>query len=253
MAKGAMTSRLLDETTSAVGMTSPGLDDGDQFQGPTQVVTDPDTIVDGLTIRQWSEDWLDALINTRAGNINGINDPNGKIAEEINGSHSPMYFITGAPTGAVRTFEVHLGQNVLLPIANETDSEGPQISSSLPQFSFGGPGEPTFADEVQQVLNSVQFSNVTLALDGMPITGLQETQTGIFSAGIARPGSEAPDLFGAAPGALLSTTGQEGYYAVFEGLSKGTHVITSSATFTVNPPLGTSSQFMQHTDIIKVD
>jgi hypothetical protein len=250
----AKTPKLLDHMTSAGGVPGPGMDDADQFQGPPQVVTDPDAIVDGLTIRQWSENWLEALINTRAGKVNGFNDPHGKIAEDINGSHSPMYFITGAPTGAVRTFEVHPGQAVMVPIIGDTDSEEPQIGSSLPQFKFGGPGEPTFADEVQQVLNSIQFSNVTLAIDGKPVAGLRETDTGIFSAGVARPGSEAPDFFGAAPGALLSNTGQKGYFAVFEGLSKGTHVITSAGTITFNPPFApqTSSQSTQHTDIIKV-
>jgi hypothetical protein len=132
-----MTSKLPDQTALAGGTSA------DQFPGQTEVVTDPDTLVDGLTIRQWSEDWLKTLLNSPPGTINGFVDSDGQIAEEINRSHSPMYFITGAPAGAVRTFEVHLGQNVMVPIVGETDSEGPQILSSLHQFSFGGPNEPS--------------------------------------------------------------------------------------------------------------
>jgi hypothetical protein len=55
MANLAMTSKLPDQTALAGGMSA------DQFAGQTEVVTDPDMLVHGFTIRQWSEDWLKAL------------------------------------------------------------------------------------------------------------------------------------------------------------------------------------------------
>jgi hypothetical protein len=223
----------------------PGMDDPDGVRAAAQVISNPDSIVDGLTIRAWSEEWLKALINSEAGKENGFNDPHGEVAEEINHSHSPMYFITGAPSGAVRTFEVHSGQDVMIPIVGVTDSEGPGINPTIPNFV----PPHTFAEEVQTVLNSITFSGVTLSLDGKPVTNLQETKTGIFSAGIARAGTEAVDFFGAAPGAALATTGQEGYFAVLESLSEGTHVVKSTATSTQFGHITTVS----HTDIIKVD
>jgi hypothetical protein len=220
-------------------------DDLDGVRAAAQVISNPDAIVDGLTIRAWSEEWLKALINSKAGKENGFNDPHGEVAEKINNSHSPMYFITGAPSGAVRTFEVHAGQDVMIPVVGVTDSEGPGINPTIPNFV----PPHTFAEEVQTVLNSFAFSGIALSVDGKPVTNLQETETGIFSAGIVRAGTEAVDFFGAVPGAALATTGQEGYFAVLDGLSKGTHVVKSAATTT---QFGHSST-VTHTDIIKVD
>jgi hypothetical protein len=222
----------------------PGMDDQDGVAA-AQVISNPDAIVDGLTIRAWSEEWLKALINSEAGKENGFNDPHGEVAEEINHSHSPMYFITGAPSGAVRTFDVHSGQDVMIPIIGVTDSEGPGINPTIPNFV----PPHTFAQEVQTVLDSITFAGVKLSVDGKPVTNLQETKTGIFSAGVARAGTEAVDFFGAVPGAALSTTGQEGYFAVLDGLSEGRHVVTSTATIS---QFGHSST-VSHTDIIKVD
>jgi hypothetical protein len=165
------------------------------------------------------------------GPVDSLNDPNGTVAAAINNPHSPMYFITGAPSGD-RTFNVHHGQDVFVPIGGVTDAEGPHISSSLDPTKFGGPGQPTFADEVRQVLDAVKFANVKLTVDGKPITNLVETKTGIFSAGVVQPGSEAADFFGADPGASLATTGQVGYFAVLDDLSRGTHTIKSTITIT---------------------
>jgi hypothetical protein len=37
--------------------------------------------------------------------------------------------------GAVRTFEVHAGQDVMIPIVGVTDSEGPGINPTIPNFA----------------------------------------------------------------------------------------------------------------------
>jgi hypothetical protein len=211
----------------------------------TRILTNPNAEVDGKTITEWSEQLLKKLINTPAGDVNGTNDPNGTVAAAINNRHSDMYFITAAPSGSVRTFNVHHDQDVFLAIVVRTDAEGPGIAPSIPDFV----PPHTFAEEVQAVLDSVTFSGVSLSVDGKPVTNLQETKTGIFSAGVARAGTAALDFFTAVPGASLATTGQEGYFAVLDDLSKGTHVVKSAAT---------SSQFGRsvtttHTDIIKVD
>jgi len=155
-----------------------------------------------------------------------------------------MYFITEAPKGLTRDFNVALGQDVLLPIAFAEDTEGPGIFPSIPGFN----GSP--AAEVRRVMATSHFDNVTLTVDGKPVNDLEETRTGIFSAGEVQAGSVAQDFFGAATGTSLGTTALEGYFVVFKGLSAGTHTIVSTSSF--------SSQFIgnsavgSHTDIIHV-
>jgi hypothetical protein len=174
-----------------------GQDQAEVDEDPPQVVTDPDEKVDGRTIAQWSEDLLKTLINTPDAPINGLNDPQGTVAAAINNPHREMYFITAAPPGSVRSFDVHQGQDVLAPIVVNTDSEGPTIEPSIPGFV---PAQGTFADEVETVLASIKYSDVTLTIDGKQVPNQQETMTGIFSAGIAREGRISKPSGGAAIG-----------------------------------------------------
>jgi hypothetical protein len=224
-------------------------DPDNPFAAPV-VISDPNAVVDGKTILQWSEVWLKTLLDAPAGQINSFNDPRGKVAAEINDRHNSMYFITGAPSGE-RTFHVHLGQDVFVPIGGQTDGEGPQIGSTLDPAvfgSFGGPGEPSFADEVLQVLKLVTITGVSMTVDGKSINDLAESNTGIFSAGVAKPGTEAVDFFGAAPGASLDATGQVGYFAVVAGLGTGRHTITSTSSISFLGHTVTQT----HTDILNV-
>ena len=137
-----------------------------------RILTNPNAEVDGKTITEWSEQLLKKLINTPAGDVNGTNDPNGTVAAAINNRHSDMYFITAAPSGSVRTFNVHHDQDVFLAIVVRTDAEGPGIAPTIPDFV----PPHTFAEEVQAVLDSVTFSGVSLSVDGKPVTNLQETR-----------------------------------------------------------------------------
>jgi hypothetical protein len=218
-------------------------------QDDVNVITDPNAKVDGQTIRQWSEVELIKLINTPATAPNGFNDPQGTVAAAINSPHSKMFFITGVPPSDTdpRTFTIHEGQDVFLPIAVDTDAEGNGISSTLGP-GFGGPGQPSFADEVRQVLAQVKFSDLMVTVDGKAVHDLQKTNTGIFSAGIAEKGTAAVPFFGATPGASLANTGQVGFFAVFRDFGEGTHTITSASTITFQG----HSLTQTHTDIIKV-
>ncbi len=249
MAEHATMSKLPNLSNSDDDLPPTGSNDANDDREPVKVITNPNAEVDDLTIRQWSEVLLRKLINTPSGVVNGFNDPQGTVAAAINNPHSDMFFITAVPPSdtAARTFVVHHDQDVLLPVAVFTDAEGLGIGSTLGP-GFGGPGQPSFADEVKQVLADVTFSNVMVTVDGKAVGNLHETNTGIFSAGVAQQGTEAVDFFGATPGASLATTGQVGYFAVFKDLSEGTHKIVATSTTTF---LG-HSVTATHTDIIKV-
>jgi hypothetical protein len=247
MASHATTSKLpnhstLDDNLPAIGSNFAG-DDEDEVQ----VITNPNAEVDDLTIRQWSEVLFRTLINTPVGPPNGLNDPKGTVAAAINNPHSDMFFITGVPPSdtAARTFVVHHGQDVLQAVVVITDAEGP---GGLSGADIGGPGQTSFADEVKQVLADVKFSDVMVTVDGKAVGNLHQTNTGIFSAGVVQPGTEAVKFFSVDPGTSLATTGQVGYFAVYKDLSEGTHKIISTSTTTFNGQSVTAT----HTDIIKV-
>jgi hypothetical protein len=178
--------------------------------------------------------------------VNGLNDPEGTVAKAVNSSQSSMYFITAAPPGSVRTFEISEDQDVLVPIVGRTDAEGPDIAPSVPDFV---PARGSYADEVRFVLDNTTFLDVTLTVDGKAVPNLQLTSTGIFSAGVAEAGTAAVDFFGAKPGASLSTTGQIGYLAVLHDLEEGTHTVTTTSR---TSSFGQISSLQQYTDIIKV-
>jgi hypothetical protein len=209
------------------------------------VITNPNAVVDGNTIRQWAEIYLTSAFNAPfVPNNNPLDDPNGTAAVAFNSSNDKMYFITEAPAGSTRAFDVPLGKDILLPIAFTEDTEGPGISPSIPNFK--GPA----AAEVHQVLATSHFSDVTLSVDGKQVSPLIETRTGIFSAGVVQAASVAQAFFGAAAGTSLATTGEEGYFVVLSGLSPGEHTISSTSSFD-SKYLGSSS-LGTHTDIINV-
>jgi hypothetical protein len=193
-------------------------------------IDDPGTYVDGLTLTQWTEQWYRWAVPSPGGPIDAFNDPNGTVAAALNQGFSPMYFITGAPPGVDRTFNVPLGKSVLVPIAEDPDSEGPNINPSIPGFV---PSQGTYADEVKTVLADAQFTNGSFQLDGgKTVTNPPVIKSGIFDAGFAPAGSAGADFFGVTPGqgALLQTTGEEGYWVLLTGLSLGQHTLTASGT-----------------------
>jgi hypothetical protein len=249
MASHPTTSKSLHQSGSDDNLSGMGSNNSDDGRDEVKVISNPNAEVDGLTIRQWSEVELIKLINTPAKAPNGFNDPQGTVAAAINSPHSKMFFITGVPPSdtAPRTFMIHHGQDVFLPVNVDTDAEGQGISSTLGP-GFGGPGQPSFADEVRQVLAQVKFSDLMVTVDGKEVKNLQETNTGVFSAGVAQQGTAAVPFFGATPGASLANTGQVGFFAVFRDLGKGTHTITASSTITFQG----QSLTQTHTDIIKV-
>jgi hypothetical protein len=215
------------------------------------VITDPDEYVDGETLSQWTEQWYRWAVPTPGGTMDAFNDPTGTVAAQLNFGFGPLYFITqqapqqGTPTP--RTFNVHLGQAVLIPIGGAAYSEGPDITPTQPKYG------DHYVAEVQSDLKLFDFTSGSYSLDGGPITSLPEITSSVFDAGFARTGSAGADFFGVLPsstaypnGTELSTTAQEGFWAVLDHLSPGTHNFTAS--FNV---AGVSGAFSIH-DVINV-
>jgi len=249
MSNHAVTSKLPGDATATDDFANNPDNQEDRLEAP-KVITDPNAEVDGRTITQWSEQWLKELIDTPAGAVNGFNDPNGTVAAAINDPHSKMYFITATHSSDARTFNVHEGQDVYLPIIGITDGEGKDINPTIGP-AFGGPGQPSFADEVRMVLDDAKFTKPTLTINDKPVANLMEFRTDIFSAGFAKPGTTAIGFFGVnnPKGTQLSTTGQEGFSVVLKDLPVGQYTIitTGSSTSTFDGP-----QTISHKDIINV-
>lgn len=208
------------------------------------VITDPNAVVLGLTINNWTTEYIRwAFANPAggqpAGSINAFSDPDGSYAETYN--FGPVFFVTGgAPSSPpLRTLKVPHGTILLFPIATVEDTEGPSIPSSIhPNPCASKPlGDPCYAQEVKTVLENSSFTDVSLKIDGQQVENLQNSMVPTFFAGVVTPGSEGQVFFtgppGLKPGTLLTPSGTEGYWVMIAGLTLGKHQIdVGGYTFT---------------------
>jgi hypothetical protein len=202
----------------------------------SNVITDPNAVVDGETLTQWVENWYrwadpsPGPILPTPNNYDAFYDPIGVFAAALNFGSRPMYFITqqfGPNPSPDRTFYVPDGESVLVPISGVTDSEGPNITPTLDGFTG------TYAQEVNTVLNAYSFTNGSYTLDGGPPKSLSVMDTGIFDAGFAPKQSAGAAFFGVtSPPTELSTTGDKGYWLALDDLSPGTHTIHATGDVT---------------------
>jgi hypothetical protein len=225
----------------------------------TIVITDPNAIVLGHTLTEWTAEYIRWAFAKPAtgqppGTTSAFNDPDGTYAETYN--HGPMFFVTGgAPSMPSRTLNVPHGTLILFPISTLEDTEGPSIPPSIPGFV---PSQGTYAQEVETVLKNSSFSDVVMKIDGEGVINLQESILPNFSAGVVKPGSEGQVFFTGPsnplkPGTMLSPSGTEGYWVIIAGLSPGQHSINVGYTFISKyfgcPPPGCSAS---HTEFIDV-
>jgi hypothetical protein len=209
------------------------------------IVTDPDAVVLGRTLTEWTGLWLRWAFATPASALpNGctpgnsgncysaFKDPTGAYAEAFN--PGPIFLWTATPM-PTRTVNVPAGVPILFPINSMEDTEGPHgiypplIPPSIPNFVPPN----TYAEEVESVVKASSWTNVNMSVDGNPVANLRESVITKFSAGVVAQGSEGQVFFGPPlpVGAELFPTGTAGYWVIIEGLGQGTHTISTSATF----------------------
>jgi hypothetical protein len=235
--------------------------------GQPSIVTDPDAVVQGHTLTQWTALYVQWAFASPASAVpvpgepgqyyNATNDPTGAFAQALN--LGPMFFVSGIgnPT-TERTLNVAQGTAVLFPIVLFEDTEGPDgskpplIPPSIPGF------KGTYAQEVDAVLDASSFSGIVLKVDGKEVKKLREEIVNDFSAGIVLPGSEGQVFFTGPSnplpaGTVLYPSGTEGYYVILENLSPGEHIITTQYTF-IGPYSGCPSPGCSsgHSEIINV-
>ena len=101
------------------------------------------------------------------------------------------------------------------------------------------------------VLDDAKFDQPTVTINGKSVANLKEFNTGIFSAGFAKPGTAAiPFFFVNNPqGTQLKTTGEEGYAMVLKNLPVGKDTIDIMASST-STYFGPSN--VHNTDIINI-
>ena len=122
----------------------PWWDEGQSSQD--SVVVNPDTVVLGRTIAEWTENWWKSALQAPTGA-----GPLDSAAHQTFG-HGPMTFLAGERDATVR-ISVH--DQILFPMINAYDTEGPGIET-LPNFVADGKG--SFADEARFVTDLVQNS-----------------------------------------------------------------------------------------------
>jgi hypothetical protein len=244
---------------------------------PPIIVTDPDAVVLGLTLTEWTALWLRWAFATPASALpegckpgqcySAFNDPTGAYAEAFN--PGPIFLWTATPTSSattcgtppVRTVNVAEGVPILFPIASMEDTEGPN-GIYPPLIKPGIPGfvpPHTYAEEVQTVVNTSSWTNVEMSVDCTPVANLRESTITEFSAGVVTQGSEGQVFFEAEPpyniplpvGLELFPTGTAGYWVVIEGLSPGKHAISASFSF-INEYFNCTPCTSAHTESINV-
>jgi hypothetical protein len=110
------------------------------------VVADPDNVVFGRTIAQWTENWWRSALQAPAG-AGPLDSP----AHQAFG-HGPMVFIAGVSDA---TMHISAHDPILFPMINAYDTEGPNIET-LPNFVAHGRG--SYADEARLITDLAQSS-----------------------------------------------------------------------------------------------
>jgi hypothetical protein len=190
-----------DPHASTTGLSFDTLDvtrtPGDVGQDDSIRVFNPDAIVDGKSIAQWTENWWQWALQAPAGN--GPLDSSSPEATHFN-NNGKIFFIAGGPNA---TITVPMDKPILFPMINAFDTEGPGIET-IPGFQASGRG--SFADEAKFVTNLEQnsiydaFATITTP-DGRTLLDIQwpkssnfVEQSGIFAIGEPQPGSYIANL-----------------------------------------------------------
>jgi hypothetical protein len=165
---------------------------------------------DGESLAQWTEKWFTWAWQAPA-NENPMLDTTGAYASVDN--NGPVFFIAGTTsplTSADRTFDVPAGKPLLIPMLNQFDTLDPPATEE-------GIIE-NFRDSVTSLFATI---------DGVSITNPESdvVNTGFFSMGKTRPGSEIAAI-GAPVGSELYPTLGSGYWLMVSGLSPGEHTLT---------------------------
>jgi hypothetical protein len=176
----------------------------DASQGKVQVF-DPQEIVRGETIAQWTENWWQWAFQAPANGALGYPAPQP--------THGKIFFI-GANEGpnappVHATINVPTGMPILLPMINAFDTEGPGIESD-PGFKGSFADEAKFVTQLDQAAITNAF--VTITKNGQTLLNLQSPPhgsstffaelSGQFAIGAPQPGSQIASLLG---GADIST------------------------------------------------
>jgi hypothetical protein len=233
--------------------------------GQPSIVTDPDAVVLGRTLTEWTALYLQWANATPASPLpagcgpettvgpcySAFYDPTGEYAEAYN--PGPLFLWTGTPasssttcgTAPVRTVNVPVGVPILFPVGAADDTEGPNGTSPplIPPSIPGFVPPHTYAEEVQTVIDASSWTDVKLSVDCKPVANLQKAVITEFSAGVVAQGSEGQVTFGPTlpVGIELFPTGIAGYWVIIEGLKPGKHAISGSFSFT-NEYFGCTSE-----------
>ena len=200
-------------------------------------VYDPDSIVRGETIAEWTGNWWTWALQAPLGN--GPLNSTSPAATHYN-NDGKMFFIAG---GQNATITVPNGTPILFPLINAFDTEGPGIET-IPGFVAGGNG--SYADESLLVTNLAQQSiydaHATLTKDGQTLLDVHLTgsdtaklaeKSGIFALGPPQPNSF---LANALTGADISSipnlpfTSSSGDWLALGPLQPGTYTLDFGGT-----------------------
>lgn len=205
-----------------------------------------DSIVDGKTITDWTAEWWKWIIRGPADPFNPSDDRTGLLSYIHN--NGPVFFLagdnpfSGAGNNADRTIVVSHDKEILVPVRNYIDIEGPGITPAAQGTNYKQIVDKTLADIVEDP-NKITLN---LTIDGKSIDSdvlkSHWESTGYFSMGMVKPGTLLTS-FDVSPGANVAVAKSEGYWVMLEGLSRGVHTISFGAS-----SIDSSTPIVQTTD-----
>jgi hypothetical protein len=195
---------------------------GRATKGKSFEIVDPDSVVDGYTVAQWTEEWWKWAVSSPAENNPVFADETGEYAH-LNNDNESVFFIAGAAPVAdgeviERNFFVPSDKFVLLPVLNVLSyNTNEHNTEDLPY----DPLEPYI--EI--------FKGLYATIDGKEIPNIEEdylvTQAP-FEIGPAEEGSQLEQLLlgeGRDPKNVYEDSGSTGYWLMLGDLSNGRHTL----------------------------
>ncbi len=220
----------------------------------------PGAVVDGKTISAWTKDWWNWIIDGPKSPFNQSDDTTGLLSYIHN--NGPVFFLAGndpfssAGNNTNRYIVVSHNKEILVPLLNFIDIEGPGVTSAITDPPLSDSAYRALVDKnlAAAVPDPSQVS-LNLTIDGKPFASdLLKTHletTDFFSMGPVKPGSLLTGLgAGIEAGFATDFNKASGYWAMLDNLSVGIHTISFGGTVTKDGVVTTSVQTTDHLIVV---
>ncbi|HET7882094.1 MAG TPA: hypothetical protein VFL55_14500 [Acetobacteraceae bacterium] len=139
-------------------------------------IEEPDAVVDGKTIAEWTEDWWRWALQAPS-DYSSLTSPLPR-ATHLN-NDGKIFFIAGGPNA---TITVPANTPILFPMINLFDTEGPGIQEEIPGFVERGGSFADMANEVADLFqNNIVDAHAKIMKDGKTLLDVHSPESAKFA------------------------------------------------------------------------